>query len=96
MMARRITINLEAADVFQMIDALENRAEAYERTAALLISENNSGQINEDDSEMASEEGFLNEFFLPEEVRDASEAEEIAKHFRDIIATLENQVRKTA
>ena len=32
------------------------------------------------------------EFFMPEECEDSSEAAEIAQHFRDIISTIENQI----
>jgi hypothetical protein len=91
-MARRVTINLEAADVFQIINALESRAQAYERTAVLMRGEDRAGHVNEDYAEMPSEDS-LDQLFIPEECRDASEAEEIAKHFRDIIASLEKQIR---
>lgn len=80
-MSRVVTISLEAADVFQILDALESRAEAYEKTASLM-----KGEYK------ISEEDALDSFFVPEECRDAAEAEEIAKHFRDIFRTLESQI----
>jgi len=80
-MSRVVTISLESADVFQILDALDSRAEAYEKTASLM-----KGEYK------LSEEDALDDFFVPEECRDAAEAEEIAKHFRDIFRTLESQI----
>ncbi len=69
------TLNLIAADVLQTLDALESRAIAYENTAAS-FSGNYEGEYD---------------LFVPEECRDAEEAREIARHFRDIIATINEQ-----
>lgn len=92
-MPRRVTFSFEVADVFQIINALESRAEAYERTAVAMRGEDDLDQVNGDDAEMISEDS-LDQLFIPEECRDASEAEEIAKHFRDVIASLEMELRK--
>lgn len=74
-MPTTVTLALETVDVLQLLDALNNRAEAWEKTEALL-----KGEF---DSE---------EFFVPEECSDASEAAEIAQHFRDIAAIIEAQL----
>ncbi|MGA9773744.1 MAG: hypothetical protein WBV94_32235 [Blastocatellia bacterium] len=86
-MSRPITIILEAADVLQILDALENRAECYEKTAVLM----NGEYKTEMDSEYA-----LDQFFIPEECRDATEAEDIGRHFRDIITSLEKQLGESS
>ena len=75
-MSRPITLTLESIDVLQLLDALESRAVAYEKTAALFTGEEISPREGED---------ALDSFFVPEECRDADEAKEIARHFRDII-----------
>lgn len=80
-MSRTVTVKLEVSDVLQVLDALESRAEAYERTAALI-----KGEYK------ISEEDAFDSFFVPEECKDAAEAEEIARHFRDIYRTLESQI----
>lgn len=73
-MSKSIRLSLSPADVLQILDALDSRAEAYEKTA-----KGHTGDLYDDD------------FFIPEEVRDSNEAREIAKHFRDIIATINEQ-----
>lgn len=91
-MLRTVTITLEMTDIFQILDALESRAIAYEKTAALLKGETDFALKNKDDSNLAPEDGnVLDEFFIPEECSDADEAEAIAEHFRDIIASLNKQ-----
>lgn len=92
-MSRTVTITLEMTDILQILDALESRAEAYEKTAALLNGKSLSELKGEDDSELFSEDA-LDMLFVPEGCSEASEAEEIAKHFRDIIEVLENQTRE--
>ena len=66
---------LDGVDVLQTLDALDTRAEAYERTAAYL----RTGFMDPDD------------FFIIEECSYPEEADEIAKHFREIIDTLNAQ-----
>jgi uncharacterized protein (UPF0147 family) len=72
---RKKTLVLESADVLQILDALNDRAQAWENTEAVLL-----GKFESED------------FFIPEECDTASEAAEIAKHFRDIIFTIESQL----
>lgn len=76
-------LTLEPADVFQILDALGSRAEAYERTAASLRGDSPAASAGMD---------ALDAFFVPEECRDDEEADEIARHFRDIIVTIERQL----
>lgn len=76
-MSRTFTLTLERADVMQILDALTDRAEAWEKTEAVL-----NGEFESED------------IFVPEECDDASEAAEIAQHFRDIISTLETQINQ--
>jgi hypothetical protein len=71
-------LELSSADVFQILDALDSRAEAWEYTSRQL-----SGTLNPDD-----------EFRVPEECSDFSEAERIARHFRDIGVTLRSQIER--
>ena len=74
-MATVYSIQLKAENIFQIIDALNSRAFAYEETARYL-----RGESTED------------EFIIAEECQDPEEAEDIAKHFRDIVQTIENQI----
>lgn len=71
-----VAIRLGTADILQILDALADRAEAWEKTEAVL----NNGFESEDI------------FFVPEECDDSSEAAEISQHFRDIISTIESQL----
>jgi hypothetical protein len=93
-MTRTITVTLEVADILQILDALESRAEAYEKTAALIRGEYKMQEDSDGDLELDSEDSS-DRFFVAEECRDASEAEEIAKHFRDIIASLGKQLSES-
>lgn len=81
-MARMIKLTLESTDVCQILDALDSRAEAYEKTTALFSGKKIRLKKGQDK---------LDAFFIPEECRDAAEAKEIAKHFRDIIETINHQ-----
>lgn len=74
-MATVYSVQLKAENIFQIIDALNSRASAYEETARYL-----RGESTED------------EFIIAEECHDPEEAEDIAKHFRDIVQTIENQI----
>lgn len=44
-MSRTVTISLEMIDIFQILDALNTRAEAWENTGAVLIGEFESEDI---------------------------------------------------
>jgi len=70
-----VHIKLSSIDVLQTLDGLESRAVAYERTAAYL----RTGEIDPEDP------------FIIEECSYPEEADEIAKHFRDIIDTINAQ-----
>jgi hypothetical protein len=71
------SLALPSADVFQILDALESRADSWEYTAGHL-----AGSLYPDD-----------EFRVPEECDSANEAAGIAKHFRDIGATIRKQIK---
>lgn len=73
---RRTTLMLENTDIFQILDALNDRAQAWENTEASLL-----GKFESED------------LFIPEECDDPSEAAEIAQHFRDIVLTIESQLK---
>ena len=77
-MPSTVTLILETVDVFQILDALNDRAEAWEKTEAML------------DGEFDSED-----FFVPEECHNASEAAEIAQHFRNIAANIQAQLNSS-
>ena len=77
-MAQTITITLEPVDAFQIIDALNDRAEAWEKTETML-----NGEFESD------------EFFVPEECSDASEAAGVAQHFREIASIIEAQLNSS-
>lgn len=75
-MAKTITLILDVADIFQILDALNDRADSWERTAKML-----NGEFESED------------FFVPEECHEASEAIEIAQHFKDISSNIEAQIK---
>lgn len=81
-MARTVRLTLETVDVLQILDALDSRAEAYEKTAALF-----SGRK----IRLKKGQDALDALFILEECKDAYEAKEIARHFRDIIETINQQ-----
>jgi len=70
------SLSLPSADVFQILDALDSRAESYEYTARHL-----AGTPDTDD-----------EFCVPEECGSAEESTAIAKHFRDVAASIRTQI----
>lgn len=78
-MSQTVTLTLETVDVFQVLDALNDRAEAWGKTEASL-----NGELDSED------------FFVPEECSDASEAAEIAQHFRDIATNIETQLNASS
>ncbi len=73
-----ITLKFDSVDVFQILDALNDRAEAWEKTEAML-----NGEFDSDD------------FFVPEECHNPLEAKEAAQHFRDIAASIEEQLNSS-
>ncbi len=73
---KTLLLSLSSADVFQMLDALDSRAESYEYTARHL-----AGTPDSDDG-----------FCITEECATAEEASAIAKHFRDIGASIRGQI----
>jgi hypothetical protein len=75
-MRKRHTIQLDDIDLFQLLDGLQMRAESWERTAEYLRTEK-------------MPEG---EFFIVEECSKPEEADDIAAHYRAIIATIRVQV----
>lgn len=75
-----VPLVLDSLDLGQALDALDTRAEAYERTADYLKAEEEG-----DGYDMADA------FFVIEEVRDSDEALAIAKHFSHIQHSLEEQ-----
>jgi hypothetical protein len=81
-MSRTVTLTLESIDILQILDALESRAEAYEKTSALF-----GGRK----ARLKKGQDTIDSLFIPEECKDAYEANEIAKHFRDIIETINRQ-----
>ena len=79
-MARSYNLTLDPADVFQLLDALESRAEAWDKTFRVL-----RGEV------MTFSDDLL-DLFVPEECTSSNEAKEIANHFRDIISTIHDQI----
>lgn len=71
-----LKLSLKSEDVFQVLDALESRAQAWEATYRYL-----SGDSQEEDA-----------FTIIEECSNAEEAEAIAQHFRDIIDVINKQI----
>ena len=72
------SLSLPSADVFQILDALDSRAESYEHTARHL-----AGTPDMDD-----------EFYVPEECASTEESTAIAKHFRDVAASIRGQIER--
>lgn len=70
-----LRIELTENDLGQLLDGLEARADAWERTAEFL----RTGDTGED-------------FFLIEECEDAEEADQIAAHYRRIVAEIYRQI----
>lgn len=74
-MATIYNLKLSSVDVFQIIDALNSRADSYQKTACYLSGENE-----------------VNENIMIEECNGPFEAQEIARHFQDVIKTIEKQI----
>jgi hypothetical protein len=75
-MAKRYTIELDDVDLFQLLDGLEIRADAWEKTAAYL----RTGHVSADDP------------FIAEECSKPEEADDIAEHYRAIVRRIREQV----
>jgi hypothetical protein len=75
--AKQHTLVLDVADVLQVLDALDSRAEAWEFTYRSLTGTTTA----EDDAELR----------IAEECHRLDEAADIAQHFRDIIKTINAQ-----
>jgi hypothetical protein len=75
-MRTRYTIQLDDINLFQLLDGLQMRAESWERTAEYLRTE----QMPE------------GEFFIVEECSKPEEADDIAAHYRAMIASVRKQV----
>lgn len=75
---RTFSLTLPSADVFQILDALDSRADAYEYTARHLMGTQDCGD----------------DLRVPEECSDPSEAVKIAMHFRDVETAIRRQIEK--
>lgn len=75
-MGRTFRFELGELDLGQLLEGLEIRAEAWEKTAEYFRAE---GMPDD-------------EFFLIEECSGLDEAEEIASHYRTIISTIQRQM----
>lgn len=75
-MGKTFRIELGELDLGQLLDGLESRAEAWEKTAEYFRTE---GMPDD-------------EFFLIEDCSGLDEAEEIASHYRSIISTIRRQM----
>jgi hypothetical protein len=88
-MSEITTLKLKRIDISQILDALNIRAIAWEKTAALLNGDDPS-EIGKIESAFI-ERDALDDLFIPEECSDPYEAEQIAKHHRHIITEIERQ-----
>jgi hypothetical protein len=74
--AKALQIELDDRDLFQLLDGLEMRAEAWEKTAEYL----RTGYISSDD------------LVIVEECSKPEEADNIAEHYRSIVRRIREQV----
>ena len=86
-MARDVTLKLDVADIFQILDALNSRAEAWEKTADAL--EGSTDTLTNNANTLGLD--AFDSFFIPEECDDSEEAQSIASYFRDIITKINTQ-----
>ncbi|MEO5913823.1 MAG: hypothetical protein ABIS50_06295 [Luteolibacter sp.] len=77
-MAKTYSIKLDELDLGQLLDGLENRAAAWEKTADYL----RTGELPD------------GEIFVIEECSDPEEAEAIAGHYRSIISKISGQMEE--
>ena len=77
-MAKTYSIQLDDIDLGQLLDGLESKAEAWEKTSDYL----RTGE---------SPEG---EFFVIEECSDPEEADAVAGHYRSIISKISGQMEE--
>ena len=75
-MRKSYTIELDSLDLGQLLDGLDIRAEAWEKTASYL----RTGTVPGDD------------FFIAEECSKPQEADDIAKHYRSITDKIRQQM----
>ena len=75
-MRKSYTIELDSLDLGQLLDGLDIRAEAWEKTASYL----RTGTVPDD------------EFFIVEECSKPQEAGDIAKHYRSIADKIRQQM----
>jgi len=75
-MRKSYTIKLDSLDLGQLLDGLDIRAEAWEKTALYL----RRGMLPED------------EFFMVEECSKPEEADDIAQHYRSIADKIRQQM----
>lgn len=75
-MAKHYHIELDTLDLAQLLDGLAARVQSWERTADYLRTERMPDH----------------EVFLIEECGKAEEADNIAKHYRDILHKIEGQI----
>jgi hypothetical protein len=75
-MRKPFKIELDDLDIFQLLDGLEMRAEAWEKTAEYL----RTGYVSSDDP------------FIAEECSKPEEADDIAEHYRAIVRAIRQQV----
>ena len=73
------TLSLPCVDVFQILDALDSRAQSWEYTARLL----------------AGESSLEDDFCVAEDCRSYEEAVGIARHFRDVAEKIRAQMAAT-
>jgi len=75
-MRKSYTIELDSLDLGQLLDGLEIRAEAWEKTAHYL----RTGTLPDD------------AFFIVEECSKPEEADDIAKHYRSVAGKIRQQM----
>ena len=78
-MAKNLTLRLTRGEIGQILDGLEVRATAWERTADYL----HTGEMSADD------------LFIAEECRDEAEAKAVAADYRDILRKIRGQLPVT-
>lgn len=76
-MSKTYCIELDGNDLGQLLEGLEIRAEAWEKTGAYLLGTEFNGE----------------NFFLPEECHNPEEANAIAAHYRSIIERITDQMK---
>jgi hypothetical protein len=94
-MATIYRIELDGRDLGQLLDGLEVRAEAWERTAAYLRGGPVFAKASTRQAKVQSRPEILTEeFFVIEECSKVEEAEAIAAHYRSIIGNIRRQMEE--